>query len=470
MKNNNIEKLSGRDFESVDPKILETNPGKEKYLKFIDNPKIPPLVKLFGWHVETTSKSSIEVHKQFRTLMAYVHCDKHSEENNLDINNSLSILINNAKDDCKKNPNKKPSFQKGLIHIQNGQWRLAQLALEDINEFAPIFALRNGDFTAAINCCAENELFDDLEQCRRDFLEQNIHVEKLIHLVAKIKDLALFFQEKIKVNFKLNDFGLIDVVPHTLYLKIARGYENSKDNRIEYEKFLRLAIRSCLSIEEKQHLILELENHINIFVKPVIDIKNHIIEEIKRVYEIFKCKYNELISINRDPLIELFSNCLGDPYNFNNLALLDLLIKKSDQIINNEHIQSRSRFNLLLNSIFIPYDNKPLEEFSAVLELLKGVYFYLSNDFRKATSYFKKNHEIFYNLTLIELKYYEEALAFFATVEQKDFILEYSYVAMNRYDCETESKIPPHCRLREIDNFQMKVIRAHYKAQHLESL
>lgn len=426
-------------FEVIDQSIFKTTKDKEDYLRFLKS-EASFAVKLFGWHKNNVEISKEEAKKQWRMLDLCFHPDKNGEEKELCtsifvlIQENYALFIGKPKDQVLLDYPYSPKF---LKFLKEEDWAAAKHTLNAHPQFIPLFALKEGDFQVAIEAC--NELFADfipvLSRCQNSLLKSDL--QELLRSLLEVEQLSSLFEKRLGIDFMPSD-----IVSYTLYLAIARCYQNS-GSFVNYEIFLRLAIRNCHA-PQKTCLIEELKVHI----KPncTFDKQERIDKEIDDICKEIK---TEICSLGED------LNALLD--NFIEAKNWVLLEKFLTAIENKEY----SRFSFLPEILKNTLDSKFTPEMGHLrsFKLLKGINCLLKKDWVGAVFHFEQEkHFLLHALCRMELKNYRGALSSLSKLPESDlFIKQCAFEAMNLHDCD-HLQVEFNKRLREIDDFQMRIL------------
>lgn len=446
-----------RDFEIITNKDLETKKGKSKYLKFLkEHSNESSSVKLFGWKAEV--KSAAEARKHIHSLMLAIHPDKvNSHEKKLCT--ELSAEVNSLADDYFKS--QKPNILDSCLTVyddqfasflKRGQWQLAKKFMKDDSPFACFFEIKEGNFLKAIESASQCELFDIVGVLKTCENHKEMTLQELMNSLNDLQVLKEVFCKRLNIS------SLQDITPYSLYLSIAECYQESLEFAVEYQQYMRLAIRNCLCLEIKKSLIVELKMHLYGFCQDAkVNIERCIFEEMGLICESFK-------EYAPSTLADLMDVYLQD----RTLKNLQNIIDDTEKILRKEYFGSRCIPSFIKGyaDSYLAYSEDELTKLSQGLNLLKGMQSYLRGDFRDATLYFERGeHFLFHALSKLGLKNFQGALTSFSKLSLEDpFIEECSFWAMNLYDtCEDALQVPTHYLLQKIDDFQIKILRARIK-------
>jgi len=445
-------------FEVVQIEDLASIEGKLRYFKFIEsNKNASPVVRLFGRKAEGLNIPKAEAKKHINKLRFCLHPDKGSSDDERTFLNTLSQSVNEAYTEMKNGSSDQNTclaeFHDDMLDcaLKTANWLQIKNLSKNKPQFTPLSAIREGNFALAIESCFDSDLFIDvipiLERCQKNI---SVHpslenIPQLLESLTEIQNLKDLFETRLRIS------SLVDIVPHNLYSTIAACYQNSANHPVEYEKYMRLAIRCCLQKEEKKLLIIDLKKHVEAFGKS-LEPKEYVSAISKKISEICE-NFKEMLTQNSittlTDLINVFQQNRNDP--------------DSEKLIcemNKEYLymQVTSAISNCFFSIFyLSGNSEQLSKFSHYINLIKGIYSYQKGEYLDAINCFKDaNDHFFQAFCQYKNSNYQEALESLAKVAEADpFIDELSFKIMNEHDFADALTIQSTYRLREVDKFQL---------------
>jgi hypothetical protein len=462
-------------LDIVSAKLVSTFEGRQKYLNFLkSHPDLDPIHKLYGLQIPTAlNEQQIKLHT--KKIFRHIHPDKADENEKLQCT-ELFNLVNDIKEQCING--KEPSSRCAAFHFGlNPSALLSQLRLDPTSLLEKYIEQHNWTKAREIiekiqNGTEEKTSIRSILACialvRLGFIEQGISflpstltntkdvLETLKEELEKSKSLSLESVQEVEKNlrvlldkmnrltetydlergsefYKTSEFK--HIIPHHLFVKLKDCYGLLKNN-LNYEKYLREAIRACPSsfFEEKLGLVNELKEWVGTrYPLETFNIKKEIETQINIACEEVGTELEKLQLHGAKKNISLFLLYHDVDY-----------LKSAIELINKSNLKSATE---LINKFIYKTDNYfPIATtLESLIGRLQGFIYYFEGKKNKAAHEFAMIKDDFLlGLMEVHLKRYQGAINTWIRLPKEDPRRgHYIFKLMNFYDT---SIIPENSR------------------------